>query len=437
MIELLPLLGYVLAGLAIGIFGGLLPALPVYIAPFILYTFHTGMNITEMLVFWLTAYIGGQYFGSIATITTNIPGEESSLIYINDLPGYTLDQKNKLLHDTALSSTVATVLAIILMWLIVSYLEIGTLPFLYSVIVQAAVYGFMILSFLLMHKRHWFLVLLTIIGGISIAPHANYALPNIWYSWTWLFEGYTFYLIILGTLIIPNIMQYTASDVSTNTNSFTAVKNQCFNWWNTIKASIIGFVAGLIPGPSADVGAIAAYKTAGKDTNDKIIAAEAANNSAILASVIPFFLLAVPVNNNSILMSGIMDMHGLTMSEAVLESSNIFGLSVIDLVTLILFIVVGLYYMLSTHLINYYVKLMVLLHGRIKIMLLTIVSILIYVDLLSAEITVLHYFTLLAFFTGIGLLLKKFNVSAIPLMFSILLGDRLVWAMLQITNIYF
>lgn len=434
--ELLPLLGYVIAGLAVGILGGLLPALPVYIGPFILYTFHQGMSVTEMLVFWLTAFIGGQYFGSIATITTRIPGEESALVYIEDLKSYTLQQKNYLLHDTALSSSVATLLAIVAMWFIISFMKLGSLPFLYSVWFQGTIYAMLIISFLLMHRSKWFWVLLTIIFGVSVAPHANYALPDAWYSWTWMFEGYTFYLIILGTLIIPNIFSYT-SEVNTKDTHFTATKDKNFSWWKTTKASVIGFLAGLIPGPSAEVGALAAYKSAGKNTNDKIIAAEAANNSAILASVIPFFLMAIPVNNNGVLMSGIMDMHGLTMSEAIVSQTNFFGLTVIDLVSLILLFVVGLYYLLSTRLIDLYVKLMVMLHGRVKFILIALVSFLVYVDLLSAEITVMHYFTLLTFFSIIGLVLKRFRISAIPMMFSILLGDRLVWAFIQVSKIYF
>lgn len=435
MIELLPLLGYIVAGLAVGILGGLLPALPVYIGPFVLYTFHQGMSVTEMLVFWLTAFIGGQYFGSVATITTNIPGEESALVYINDLRDFTLQEKNHLLYDTALSSTIATAMAVVFMWLIISFMELGQLPFLYSVVFQGAIYGLLLLSFMFIGGKKWWIVLLTVLFGLSIAPKANYALPNFWYDWTWMFEGYTFYLIILGTLIIPNIFAHTA-DVNVDVH-YKPSKHKNFGWWKTVKSSLIGFVAGLIPGPSAEAGAVAAYRTAGKDTKDKIIAAEAANNSAIIASVIPFFLMAVPVNNNSILMSGIMDMHGLTMSEAIVGPSSFFGLSVINVVTIILFFVIGLYYLLSTRLIDWYVKLMVLLHGRIKVLLLTIVSVLIYVDLITAEITTLHYFILLAFFTALGFGLKKLGVSAIPMMFSILLGDRLVWALIQVTKIYF
>lgn len=435
MIELLPLIGYLLAGLAVGILGGLLPALPVYIGPFILYTFHQGMSVTEMLVFWLTAFIGGQYFGSIATITTRIPGEESALVYINDLENYTLQEKNRLLYDTALSSSVATLMAVVLMWFIISYLQLGQLPFLYSAWFQGIIYSILIVTFLLMRRSKWFWVLLTMIFGISIAPHANYALPDAWYSWTWMFEGYTFYLIILGTLIIPNLFSYTA-DVDTSTH-FEAVKDRRFNWWKTTKASAIGFGTGLIPGPSAEVGSIVAYKAAGKNTNDKIIAAEAANNSAILASIIPFFLMAIPVNNNGVLMSGIMDMHGLIMSEAIMQPTHMFGMTVIDLLTVILLFVTVLYYLLSTRLIDYYVKLMSILHGRIKIILITLVTFLIYVDLLTAEITILHYFTLLGLFSIIGIILKRFHISAIPMMFSILLGDRLVWAFIQFTKIYF
>jgi len=435
--EIYPLILYMIAGLAVGVLAGLLPALPVYTGPFLLLQFHTGMALEELLVFWMTVAAGAQYFGSVAVITTNVPGEESALVYIDDLKKFDLVQKNYLLYDTALGSTIAALIATAFMWTIVSFSGMGELPFFYSVKTMAVVYAILMVSFLFINKKKWFLVLLTMIFGVSIAPQSNYALPPLWYDWTYLFEGWTFYLIILGTLIIPNMFSY---DVNLGDHSddghWKAKSDRQFTWWLSLKATVVGILAGLIPGPSAEVSAITAYKTLGKNSRQKIIAAETANNAAVIVSVIPFFVLSLPVNNNTLLMSGIMDMHGLTISEAILGQSMIPGLTVINLVTLVLLFSIGLFYVLSTRLIDFYVKIIVLLHGKINMVLITIVSALIYIDLLSAEVTVPHYFILLTCFTALGFALRKFNISAIPLMFSILLGDKLIWTVMQVSRLY-
>ena len=72
------------AGIIVGILVGLLPVLPIYFGPFVLYYFLPYIELEHMLVFWTSVLIGSQYFGSITTITTGIPGEASSIVYLND-----------------------------------------------------------------------------------------------------------------------------------------------------------------------------------------------------------------------------------------------------------------------------------------------------------------------------------------------------------------
>jgi len=433
MIDLLLI---IIAGLGVGILTGLLPALPVYTGPFLLYQFHHGMSLEQLLVFWMTVYVGSQFFGSIATITTKIPGEESSLIYINDLDKYTLAEKNLLLFDTALGSYIAAVIATVLLWIIASYASIANLSFLYSIKTQALIYGTIIISFIFINKKVWYWSLLTILFGLSIAPHNNYALPPAWYSFQEIFEGYTFYLIILGTMIIPTVFDYSVK-LGEVDKVYQAKHGRKFDWFASIKSSMLGFFAGLIPGPSASVGAIAAYKLVGKSTDGKIIAAETANNSAVIASTIPFLILALPINQNSIIMSGIMDLQGIDVLESLFESSTVFeSLSVIDVSVLAVLLSVTIYYLLSTTLINFYVKLIVILHERIKIVLVLILSGLIALDIQNAEITIPHYFVLLGFFTLLGYAMKRLKVSPLPMMFTILLGDKLVWSGVQLIKLY-
>jgi len=418
-------------GIGIGIFTGLLPALPVYTGPFLLYQFHTSMGIEALLVFWLSVYVGSQFFGSIACITTGIPGEESSLVYIKDIQKYTLSERNSLLYTTAVGSAVAGLLATMLAWIILTLgnnLDIG---WLFGLKVQLVLFTLILASFVFISERKW-VTLALIAFGVSIAPQSNYALPPTWYDFQYLFQGYTFYMVILGTMIIPTLFSYTVQ-LTDKLEEYT-VTHERLNWTTIIKSSWLGFFAGLVPGPSASVGSILAYRST-KDPEQKIIAAETANNSAVIASTIPFFLLALPINQNTIIMSGVMDINGDLITEVIHEAS-LWGLNSLDWAFSLLLVAISIYYVLSTRLINIYVQLIVLLHKRIRLILVAIILSLIYLDMQTAEVTVAGYFLLLSFFTLVGYVIKKLRTSPVPMMFAILLGNKLVWSIIQVKEIY-
>ncbi len=98
MLELFIMLLF--GGIA-GILIGLLPGIPFYLAPFMLFPFIGNLTVEQILVFWLACQIGSQYFSSVAAILMKIPGESSSLVYINDIPKLSIANR----HASARSST--------------------------------------------------------------------------------------------------------------------------------------------------------------------------------------------------------------------------------------------------------------------------------------------------------------------------------------------
>lgn len=110
MLEFLLIL---LLGLAVGVLVGLLPGVPAYIGPLLLYPFLGQMSIDQILAFWLASHIGSQYFGSVAAILLKIPGEASSLIYINDIGKLSTADRLNLVRQTAWGSTVGSVVSLL------------------------------------------------------------------------------------------------------------------------------------------------------------------------------------------------------------------------------------------------------------------------------------------------------------------------------------
>jgi TctA family transporter len=106
-----------LLGLLVGIALGLFSVFPIYFAGFVVYALHPVWSPELLLVFWATAAIGSQFFGSVSTITLGIPGEASALVWINDLKGMSLRERNHLLYHTARGSLVAGMIALGVVWI--------------------------------------------------------------------------------------------------------------------------------------------------------------------------------------------------------------------------------------------------------------------------------------------------------------------------------
>lgn len=433
MIELFLVM---LAGISVGIFTGLLPALPVFTGPFILYYFAGDLPLEHMLVFWLAVVSGSQFFGSVAVITTKIPGEESSAIYLNDLDSLNLNQKNKLLYNTALGSFLAGIIAVIIAWIAVHNFNADILPTLMSIDVQFVIYTLAIGSFMFINKGKKLWTIALILLGILIGPRNNYALPDLWYQLQFWFQGYTFYMVILGTIILPSLL--TKSSLNTLDDDKHEATKTPFKWLDGLKNSFIGAISGLIPGPSASLGSIYAYRLSGDKTEDKIVAAETANNGSVITSALPLLLLALPINTNTMIMSNLMDIQSMDIQYAILERSIVLpGFNIIEVALFALAACLFLYYILSTRLIDWYVSIIKSLHSNIRWLLTLVVIMLIGVDLYAAEITYDRYILLLGFFAGIGLILKRYNVNPVVLLFSIILSDKLIWLYIQTYNIYF
>lgn len=424
----------ILAGILVGIITGLLPALPVYIGPFILYYFHNDLSLEYLLVFWLVVVSGSQFFGSVATITTKIPGEESALVYLKDLDYLTLDERRALLYQTAVGSLIAGITSTVFLYVALQYVNLDNLPFLSSIKFQIVLYTITLASLLYVSKNY-FWTLLLICLGFAISPQNNYAITASWFEIKTLFQGYTFFMVLLGVMIIPQIFakhdNYTSHDSQLN---HVARKTQ--NLWLTAKSTVLGIVAGLVPGPSATTASVLAYKTT-RGSNDQIVAAETANNSSVIACALPLLAFALPINQNTLIMSNLADLKSLFLPSAIFENSFVGTLTVLDITAISLMFSLFVYYFLSTHLIDFYARLIVNLHSRMKFVMIGIVAALIGIDLYTAETTVVSYLILLVFFTTIGLILKFKNVSPLPLLFTIILGDKLVWLYLQAYKLYF
>ena len=417
-------------GLLTGIAIGLFPVFPVYLGAFILYFTGTFWTPEQMVIFWIATAIGSQFFGSVSAITLGIPGDASSLIYIDKIKKFNLTEKNQLLWLTSKGSLIGGFISLLMVWILYHFYLSGGSTFLSKIEIRFALFvAIFFLIFYLSSNKIWAAVLALI--GILISPQNNYSLPLSWYWISLLFQETTFFMLILGLMIIPDLA--TKSFIIENKNEKFIPTPGKISYKYVMKNSFIGCMVGLIPGPAAETAAAAAYGLAKKKhERDRILAAETANNPGVIMMLLPFFSLGLPLTASSLVMTNIMDLNQVDVIElAQKQSSMITGISIFDSVILSAILVTVIYYVLSSRFIDIYVGIIKKGHTNLKLLLISLVGVMIAFDAIIQQISITTYASLIVLFCMVGLILKKYRVSPMPLIFTYLLGDQLVWTVTQ------
>lgn len=419
-------------GLLTGILVGLIPMMPMYIGSFLLYYFVHAWSLESMLIFWIAVMIGSQFFGSVAAITLGIPGEATSLIYVRDVGKLTLGERASLLYRTAKGSLIAGAISLLIVWGLMEYFQ-GTSNhshFISGFKFQIFFYTLAILSFMVLEKKKLFVIPLMIFG-IMLGPKNNYVLPEFWYKLQFIFQDLSFYMIVMGLLILPEVLWPDAGrkELATSVNVIKP-RTSIREYWAFLKNTLIGCVAGMIPGPGSELASASAYRMAGKNVADKITAAETANNSAVIMLLLPFFALGIPITQSSIIFSNVLDIKSIDIVEAITKPLY-YGYNVLEVVMFSGIILTIINFLLAIRFIKLYATLVDIIQNRVRILQFVLLALLIAGDIWMTEAKLGNYSLLFLGTIGVGYILKRLEVNPIPLMFALLLGDKLVWVYVQ------
>jgi putative tricarboxylic transport membrane protein len=275
-------------------------------------TFTLGLDATAALVLMTSVYYGAMYGGRISSILLNIPGDEPALM--TTLDGYPM-AKNGRAGDALVISGVASFVGAFL-----------------------ATVGLMILAPMLSRVAYSFgpaeyfalyLLAFSTLGGISSNNQAKAALascigigiamigldnnsgmPRFTGGNLHLMDGIDFLVAIVGLFAIAEVFFFIESHGKDSalgvklekvTIPFRDLAN---SGWCMIRASGVGFIAGILPGAGASLGSFLSYMSekavAGKDGKfgtgvaKGVAAPEAGNNAAAGGALIPMLTLGVP-----------------------------------------------------------------------------------------------------------------------------------------------
>jgi putative tricarboxylic transport membrane protein len=317
-------------GALIGTVVGVLPGLGPTATMALLLPFTIPYGATTGLIMMTGVWYGAMYGGSTTSVLVNIPGEAASVVTCLD--GYQMARKGRAgaaLALVAIGSFVAGTLGLI------------GLQFLAPLLGQAALtFGppeflcFMILAFVLLAnlsadaplKGALMIALGLFLSTIGINPMDSY--PRFTFGTEKLMLGIDFLPIAMGLFGISEILTIAVQRYVKPAVAKVRLRELYPNKAEMrrsvapiARGSVLGFFVGLLPGPSTVISTFVAYalekrisrrpEQFGQGAVEGVVAPEAANNSAVMGSMIPLLTLGIPFAAPSAIMLAGLRMHNV------------------------------------------------------------------------------------------------------------------------------
>ena len=288
-------------GVISGVLFGVIPGAGPFLAIATLYPLLQILDPFNILLFYISLLITTNYTNSVTGILYGIPGDAAAVTTARH--GHKLFLKGKghlAVSNNAISSTIGSVFAIILFLLF--------LPSIYNVFqfynstLQLVIICTAILFLTLLSKQKiWKTVSLFLFGGVLAKIGFNNTTFETWgtFGIDYLTLGIPFSAVMICLYIVPELLKFRDVKIGEQKkiNKFGYDPSTITS---TGIGSFVGFWCGLIPGVTNILGSYLSANFVKKDLN-KIAAAEAANNSGALSSLLPLIILGIPIVGSEVL----------------------------------------------------------------------------------------------------------------------------------------
>ncbi len=301
-------------GCFIGTIVGALPGLGPSngVAILIPITFTMGLDATASLVLLTAVYYGAMYGGRISSILLNIPGDEPAMM--TTLDGYPM-AKNGRAGDALVISGFASFVGALLATLALAIVAPSLARVAY-VFGPAEYFALYLLAFCTLggvaSKNQAKAALASCVGlGIAMigVDHTTgmtrYTGGNLH-----LMDGIDFLVAIVGLFAVSEVFFFIESHGKNSSLGVTLGKvtipwSDIFHTrWTMLRSSIVGFIAGVLPGAGASLGSFLTYmmeksiagnrEKFGTGVATGVAAPEAGNNAAAGGALVPMLTLGVP-----------------------------------------------------------------------------------------------------------------------------------------------
>jgi putative tricarboxylic transport membrane protein len=330
---------YCLLGVFIGTLVGVLPGLgpTAAIALLLPSTFHA--SPVGAIIMLAGVYYGAMYGGSTTSILVNIPGEASSVVTCLD--GYKMARQGRAgpaLGMCAFASFIAGTFSIVALTFLAPRLVTLALKFGPPEYFSLMLLGLVMLSYLAAGSMIKALMMAAL--GIMLASVGVDAISGSYrftYGFLVLSDGIGLIPVVMGLFGLGEVLVNLETRIGRDVLRIE-IKGLLPNredWRRSTgpiaRATLLGFVLGILPGGGAIIASFAAYAVEkklsrkpekfGTGVIEGVAAPEAANNAAAGGAFIPLLTLGIPANPVMALLLGGLLIHGLQPGPLLIKNS--------------------------------------------------------------------------------------------------------------------
>ncbi|ORE93506.1 hypothetical protein ATO13_12551 [Stappia sp. 22II-S9-Z10] len=424
---LLALFGCI-AGTMIGSLPGLGPVNGVAIL--IPLAFTLGLDPTSALILLSAVYYGAMYGGRISSIILNIPGDEPAIM--TTLDGYPMAKKGKAAEALAISgvasfigATVATLgLTLFAPLLAKAAIYFGPADyFALYVLAFATIGGVSGMNPMKTLLAACIGLMLATVGLDPSTGTARYTGGS--YD---LYDGFDPIVAIVGLFAISEMLMLFEGNLGATAipsvgRVVPRMKDILFSLGATLRGSAVGFIAGILPGAGASLGAVMSYsvekrvsdkgKTFGTGDPRGVAAPEAGNNAASGAALIPMLTLGVPGSGTTAVMLAMLISFNVQPGPLLFQNQPdiVWGLIASLYIANIVLLVLNIPF------IGLFTRLLMLPQW----VLMPFVLIVSFLGVFAISNSV-HGLLVMIAFGVLGYVLRKMEISLIPVVLGVLLG---------------
>jgi len=299
-------------GIIAGVLFGIIPGAGAFLAVAVFYPFLALVSPFEILLFYIALIITSNYTNSVTGILYGIPGDAAAVTSARHGHKMFLEGKGHYaVSSNAVSSTLGSILAIgIFLFFLGNVFDLFKF---YNSTVQVAVISIAVLCLtFLSEQSKWKSISLFILGGVLAKIGFDNLTYNTWgtFGIDYLTLGIPFSAVMIGLYIIPETLKFKDKEFK-EAEKITKFGYDIKTVPSTMIGAFIGFWSGLIPGVTNILGSYLSASMVKSDVN-KIAAAESANNSGALSSLLPLIILGIPIVSSEVLIYYLVLSRGFT-----------------------------------------------------------------------------------------------------------------------------